>query len=187
MRSTTVLLLVVAAALTGAAIAQAVTSSSKGVPDAKGVFHGCYLLQGRDAGLLRVLPPADPCPSGTTAVSWNAQGQPGPAGPAGPQGAPGSQGPAGVAGGTVYSNSTTIGTTSRSHVTATCPSGEHALGGGGAFSGGPEIGDAILSSYPSDSGGSSVGSGGTASAWTAGAYNSDITDRTFTTWVVCSG
>jgi hypothetical protein len=180
----TVLLLVAAAALSGAAIAQALTSTPKGVPDARGVFHGCYQLQGRDAGLLRVLPPADPCPNGTTAVSWNAQGQPGPAGPAGP---PGTQGPAGVAGGTVYSNSGSIAGGSRAHVSAGCPSGKHALGGGGSFNGGAEIGDAILSSYPSDSGGSSARSGGTASAWTAAAYNSDLASRTFTTWVVCSG
>jgi hypothetical protein len=176
-------LLVVTAALSGGAIAQAVTSASQGVPDARGVFHGCYLLHGKSAGLLRVLPAQDPCPAGTAAVSWNAQGQPGPAGQTGP---PGPQGIQGVTAGTVYGSSTSIGANQRGRTVAACPSGQHATGGGAAFDDSSQTGDAILNSYPSDTNGSRLGTGTRPSGWTAGAYNGAGTGRTFTVYAVCS-
>jgi hypothetical protein len=186
MKSVFVPLLIVAAGLSGAAIARAVTSGTTGVPDAQGVFHGCYQLQGASAGLLRVLPAADPCPAGTRAVTWNAQGRPGPTGPAGAVGPAGAQGAQGVTVGTAYSNSTSILGGTRGRAVASCPSGQHAIGGGGAFEHGAETGDAIVSSYPSDSSGSFVGSGTRPSAWTAAAYNGDVDSRSFEVWAVCS-
>ncbi len=179
-------LLVVAAALSGGAIAQAVTSTQQGIPDVHGVFHGCYLQHGPSAGLLRVLPAQDPCPAGTTAVSWNAQGQPGPAGPAGPAGPPGAQGAQGVTVGTVYESSTSVAAGDKNRAVAACPSGQHATGGGAAFDDGTQVGDAILNSYPSDTNGSRLGSGSQPSGWTANAYNGAGTSRSLTVYAVCS-
>jgi hypothetical protein len=177
-------LLVVAAALSAGAIAQAVVSTPQQfIPDVHGVFHGCYLLQGKSAGLLRVLPAADRCPAGSAAVSWNAQGQRGPTGPAGPAGP---QGPQGVTVGAVYGSSTSIGAGHRGSTVAACPSGQHATGGGAAFDDGSQIGDAILSSYPSDTDGSRLSTGSKPSGWTAAAYNSGGTSRSFTVYAVCS-
>jgi hypothetical protein len=187
MRRMGVPLLVVAAALSGGAIARAVVASPQQfIPDVHGVFHGCYLLQGKSAGLLRVLPAADPCPAGTKAVSWNAQGQPGPAGPVGPAGPQGAQGAQGVTVGTVSRSATSVAAGHRGGTVAACPSGQHATGGGAAFDDGAQTGDAIVNSFPSDTNGSRLSAGSQPSGWTAAAYNNGGTSRTLTVYAVCS-
>jgi hypothetical protein len=74
------------------------------VPDATGVFHGCYAKSG---GALRIIDPASTsasrnrCKSGETAITWNErgpQGLPGSAGAGGAIGAAGPEGPAGADG-----------------------------------------------------------------------------------------
>jgi hypothetical protein len=76
-----------------------------GPVDSSGVVHGCYSSGAVKGSHFIVLQDAGTtCPTGTTAVTWNQQGQPGPAGavgptgPAGPPGVAGSTGPPGNTG-----------------------------------------------------------------------------------------
>jgi hypothetical protein len=65
------------------------------IPDATGVFRGCY----SNSGALRVIDveAGQTCRPSETPVSWNQTGAPGPAGAPGAPGAPGPAGPAGGA------------------------------------------------------------------------------------------
>jgi hypothetical protein len=75
------------------------------IPDAGGVIHGCYHVNGQGqvdgSANLRVIDPASTnkdgkaCKKDETALDWNQQGIPG---PQGPQGVPGPQGPQGPQG-----------------------------------------------------------------------------------------
>jgi len=73
-------LLLAAAALVGAVIAQA------SIPGADGVIHGCYKNSNPAQGALITIDSAASCPSGYTALNWN---QTGPQGPAGTNGVSG--------------------------------------------------------------------------------------------------
>lgn len=64
------------------------------IPDASGVYHGCYNLL---TGSLRVID-GTYCSLLERHVTWQQTGLPGPAGPQGPQGLQGPQGPAGAPG-----------------------------------------------------------------------------------------
>jgi hypothetical protein len=92
---------VAAMALVGGGTA-AGAAISGGPIDASGVIHGCWTNAALKGTHIFVLQDAGTtCPQGTTAISWNQQGQAGPAGntgPAGPAGAAGAPGPAGAAG-----------------------------------------------------------------------------------------
>jgi hypothetical protein len=84
--------------LVGGAVGWGAARLGAGIPDAKGVVHGCYFLHGRNAGLLRVLPASDSCPSGQAPISWSQTGPPGPTGTQGPSGPQGTAGATGAAG-----------------------------------------------------------------------------------------
>jgi hypothetical protein len=80
----------------GVVSALGVGAAVAAIPDGSGAIHGCYK---DNSGDLRVIDwPSDKCKKQETALSWSAQGTPGPAGPAGPQGATGPPGPAGAQG-----------------------------------------------------------------------------------------
>lgn len=90
---------------TGAAIALSIGGSTAyaaiagGPVDSSGVIYGCFTnvaIKGTHALVLQDA--GTTCPRGTTAVSWNEQGQPGVAGPTGPTGATGATGAQGPAG-----------------------------------------------------------------------------------------
>ena len=86
---------VAVAVLAGGGAAMAAATAS-GPVDSSGVVHGCYTNAEVNGSHVIVLQDAGAsCPKGTTAVSWNEQGQTGATGPAGPAGPAGSQGPAG--------------------------------------------------------------------------------------------
>ncbi len=68
-------------------------------PASGGVIYGCYANGAVNGSHVIVLQNAGTtCPNGTTAISWNEQGQPGPAGPTGPAGPSGPPGPTGPPG-----------------------------------------------------------------------------------------
>ncbi len=70
-------------------------------PASGGVIYGCYANGAVNGSHVVVLQNAGTtCPNGTTAISWNEQGQPGPAGPTGPAGPSGPPGPTGLTGAT---------------------------------------------------------------------------------------
>ena len=73
------------------------------IPDALGIFHGCYA---KTTGALRVVSDARQCIRTETAIQWNQQGQPGQPGPQGPAGPQGPQGPQGLQGPPGSSSST---------------------------------------------------------------------------------
>jgi Collagen triple helix repeat (20 copies) len=89
----------------GAGTALAAASASP--VDSSGVIHGCWTNGELNGSHVFVLQDAGTsCPKGTTAISWNQAGTPGPqgpagmAGPAGSTGATGLTGPAGATGAT---------------------------------------------------------------------------------------
>lgn len=79
-------------------------------------------------------------------------GQQGPAGPPGPPGAPGAQGNPGingVAGLQIVNEVSTVDSSSQKIVTATCPAGKRAIGGGGfAYNLGFPSEVALVASFP---------------------------------------
>lgn len=88
-----------AALLGGGAVA--VAGISGGPVDSSGVIHGCYTNASLNGSHVFVLQNAGTeCPNGTTPVSWNQSGPPGPAGSTGPAGATGPTGSKGDAGAT---------------------------------------------------------------------------------------
>jgi hypothetical protein len=71
--------------LAGTGVATAAVLASP--QDSSGVIHGCYTNAAIKGSHALVLQDAGTsCPAGTTAISWAAQGPPGPAGPVGPTG-----------------------------------------------------------------------------------------------------
>src|SRR5690242_19595775 len=125
------LVLVAGATAAGAAIA--------GSPiDSGGVIHGCYTTQALNGSHVFVLQDTGiSCPKGTTAISWNEQGQQGPAGPAGPAGSDGAQGPAGPAGPSTAGPAgldTTVATAAGTGIVgAACPADHPYVTGGGVL------------------------------------------------------
>jgi hypothetical protein len=78
--------------LAGTGVATAAVLASP--QDSSGVIHGCYTNAAVKGSHALVLQDAGTsCPTGTTAISWNAQGPAGPAGPTGPAGPSGPAGP----------------------------------------------------------------------------------------------
>jgi phage tail-like protein len=72
-----------------AAVTGVVLANARSIPNAEGVFYGCYLDHqdpGERQGNLRLVSDPDQCRANETAVSWN---QVGPEGPRGLQGPPG--------------------------------------------------------------------------------------------------
>jgi hypothetical protein len=99
----------VATALTGGAVAYAT------IPDANGVIHGCYRI---DGGQLRVID-AGSCKPSETALSWS---QTGPRGPQGPAGVSGYQ--------TISSDDVVVQPGTLGQAYAICPEPKVAIGGG---------------------------------------------------------
>jgi hypothetical protein len=151
------------------------------------------------------------CPSGDKTLSWNGTGPRGPMGlrgpigPRGPKGATGATGPKGATGATgpngatgatgatgapgatgpsAASSSTTVvtaGAAGIGTVTAPCPAGKVAIGGGGSDS---TAGGYVNGSFPSV-GGTAVTSGQQANGWTVKFQNIVVTD-VVTAYAVCS-
>jgi hypothetical protein len=78
--------------------AQAGGGAQAAIPDANGVFYGCYKKPGEVIKIIDNV--VTTCKSGEKLISWNAQGQQGLQGVQGPVGATGPQGPAAPAGAT---------------------------------------------------------------------------------------
>jgi hypothetical protein len=89
------LLALAAIAVTGIASGAALQSQTSGIPNARGVYSGCYVIA---SGTLRLVPGRKGCRSGERRVTWNRSGRRGPVGPVGPQGETGLQGPQGPPG-----------------------------------------------------------------------------------------
>jgi hypothetical protein len=153
-----------------AALGSGAYAAMSGIPDAKGVFHGCVNTR---TGALRVVKSAGSCRRsqvlhhggkrivipGEFAIAWNQSGPAGAPGVQGPQGVQGSQGPQG-ANGTNGTNGTNgrNGTNGAAHVVVrsaanpspsnyalvSCAPGEVATGGGGQAFGS----DSVMSSFP---------------------------------------
>lgn len=173
-----------------------------------GVINACYAKSG---GSLRVIDASvTNCKSGETALSWDAQGTPGPTGPAGPAGPTGATGPAGPAGptgpagpqgdvgptgpagptgpsgmaGYEVVTATDSGNNSNLAVaTANCSAGKVVVGGGGSVFG-------TINSLSQDGGGPQLfESGPTAgnTAWVAGAISGQFYKGLFgiTTYAIC--
>lgn len=142
-----------------------------GVPDSAGIIHACYTTTPSFKRVLLIDPSTGTtCPGGFSPLNFNQTGPQGAQGAQGPQGvqgaqgstgidgATGSQGPAGTNGAnglngasglsgyevvTVITPDMAAGASTR----ATCPSGKHALGGGGEVTAEAVAGDeAIVSS-----------------------------------------
>jgi phage tail-like protein len=76
-------------------------ADSGGIPDADGVYYGCYKNHHNKLerqGELRVVASPDLCRDNEIAVSWSQQGPEGPRGETGPEGPEGPQGPEGPPG-----------------------------------------------------------------------------------------
>jgi len=197
----------------GGGVAMA-TGALGGVPDASGVIHACYVTSG---GLKPVVlvdsSQVTNCPRGWSPLAFNqtgpqgpqglqgAQGAPGATGATGSQGATGANGANGAAGASGISGyeivtADTTGMDPGDAARVYCPTGKHALGGGGAVTKqGAEAGyDAIVESSAPILGGI---------AWEVGidemftAQQADAQDRgndffvsanefTTTVWAVCA-
>lgn len=81
--------------LTGAASGAPEKATRTEIPNARGVYSGCYQ---QVTGELRVIPGSKGCRSGESRVTWNRRGQRGAVGLQGPQGDTGLQGPTGPTG-----------------------------------------------------------------------------------------
>jgi hypothetical protein len=166
-------------------LAVVVTAVSAGaayatIPGGDGVIHGCYAKSG---GTLRVIDASvTKCKSGETALTWSQAGVPGPQGEQGEAGPPGPQGEPGIPGG--LSGYETRGAASENSsagfksVTAECPAGKRAVGGGAETNASSEV--ALTSSTVRRSAG--------ADTWSAIATEIDPTD---TSWsllvtVICA-
>jgi len=108
------------------------------------------------------------------------QGPQGPVGPAGPKGADGAQGATGPSGSTNATTAVSTGVLGAQTVTATCPSGDLTLGGGGSDSDG--LAD-LVGSYPTASG-SSVTNDHQADGWTA-TFSAGVGVGTVTAFAIC--
>ncbi len=126
------LLLTVFALAVSASIAYAAVIG----PD--GMIHACYTNQAlRGSHALVLQDVGTNCPTGTTAISWNQQGQPGQQGAQGPQGQQGAQGPQGAAGPSTAGPSgldvLTLSTTATGKGSVMCPADHPYLVGGFAI------------------------------------------------------
>jgi hypothetical protein len=111
------------------------------IPDATGVIHSCYALD----GTLRLVDNPT-CKKNETALAWNQvgpqgpQGLQGPTGPQGPQGVQGAQGPAGPLGLERVQANTPLDSVATKTAQADCPAGKKVIGGGFLFFfGGPTV------------------------------------------------
>ena len=194
----TILVTVAACALAGGALAEAqgsphpaaVAATAKAVKGKRGP-RGPRGPQG---------PVGDSGPAGPQGPKGDAGaiGAPGPAGGAGPQGprgdtgsqgAPGPAGGPGVSGYTVATYHITLGGNKGATMTAACPGGESALGGGASNDATNAID--LYQSYPS--GGATGGTSGVAStppagstAWTAFMVNNSSDNHGATVYAVCA-
>ena len=108
------------------------------------------------------------------------QGPAGPKGPAGPQGATGPQGPAGFASVQQVSNQQTLPSGAAGALTAMCPAGTVATGGGGIVGTGGGLGLVISQSQPTPL------SGGTPNGWIVTAENTSGASTTLTVNAICA-
>jgi Collagen triple helix repeat (20 copies) len=86
--------------LIGGVAVGASEQGARGIPNARGVFSGCYQ---NTTGALRLVPGSKGCRPNETRATWNRRGPRGPigvTGPIGPQGEVGAQGPQGAQGAT---------------------------------------------------------------------------------------
>ncbi len=107
----------------------------------------------------------------------------GPQGPAGPKGDTGDQGPAGPAGGNVGNTIVVSNSTSTSGpvvLTAACPAGSFAVGGGGLAGGNKTM----LGEYPSNSTGTPLTTGAP-THWSA-SFTGGGASTTQTVYVICA-
>ena len=116
--------------------------------------------------------------------------KPGPAGPqgaTGPRGATGARGPSGATNVTARTASAAMSPTPAT-VTAACPTGQKATGGGAFWTGGPaNINTQVLESYPAvDAAGTPAGAAATPRFWTARGVNNTGAARSLEVRVVCS-
>ncbi len=127
---------IVAIAVVAAAVALGVGVAEATIPDAAGVIHGCYTL---DGGTLRLIDPGagQTCSAGSEApLDWNITGGQGATGPVGPQGVLGPPGARGAPGADVSSGyervSASFTTDGSGNGTgeADCANGKLALSGG---------------------------------------------------------
>jgi hypothetical protein len=124
-------------------------------------------------------PPGPQGPTGPRGV----QGTQGPQGPVGPSGAKGATGAQGAIGPSGTDNATTVvntGVLGAQSATATCPSGDVSLGGGGSDSDGLAN---LVGSYPAAAG-SPVTSDHPADGWTV-AFSAGVGVGTVTAFAVC--
>lgn len=90
-----ILVAVAVSAVVLAGGASGASNQSRGsIPNARGVFSGCY----DRPGSLRLVPANVGCRPDEKRVTWNRRGRRGPTGSAGPRGSPGPQGPQGAQG-----------------------------------------------------------------------------------------
>jgi hypothetical protein len=104
----------------------------------------------------------------------------GPAGPAGPQG------PSGLSDVVVRRVDLTIAASSNEEATASCASGEIAVGGGASHSGTVFEDIAVLYSAPLTASGSPPQDGERAGRWLVGIGNQENVPRTMTAYVLCT-
>jgi hypothetical protein len=115
--------LVLAAALTGAAVAAGGVAYAS-IPGSDGVISACYLKSG---SALKVIDSEKSCPKGETMLTWNQGGTPG---------ADGSDGADGVSGYEIVTSDKIFApdvTGSFGGLGADCPAGKKVLGGGLTF------------------------------------------------------
>jgi len=87
--------LVMSVALGGVASGATEVETRKGIPNARGVYSGCFESR---TGLLRVVRGTTGCRSSEMRMTWSRRGPRGPIGPRGPQGEVGLQGAQGATG-----------------------------------------------------------------------------------------
>lgn len=83
--------------LTGAASGAPDTGARAGIPNARGIYTGCYKKR---TGAVRLIRGSKRCRAGEHRVTWSRRGPRGPFGPEGPQGDPGPTGSQGATGST---------------------------------------------------------------------------------------
>jgi hypothetical protein len=107
----------VVGAVLGAAVAAATGVALASIPDSGGVVHACWQNVTSATKPVKLLDTAKStqCPTGWSAVAWNKTG---------PQGAPG------VSGYQVVSTPVTVAGNTFTTVSAQCPAGDVAIGGG---------------------------------------------------------
>lgn len=153
-----------------------------------------YACVNESSGVLRMVSANTTCGAHEQPISWNQTGPQGPMGPQGPAGPQGPQGVAGLNGANGVSGYTVItktqqlpgGPLNHLSLSADCPSGEHAIGGGFSFPA-----DTVFAPYPQFTtyGSAPVGSDGVAGdGWT---YTADAAvgagfNSTVTVYAICA-